>query len=73
MYGAEWCSVIPSRSHSSSIADLPPPRGAAVNTAPLSVSSEAGWPWAAAALWNEATTSAALNTTRASEATRNLE
>ena len=46
---------------------------AAVNTAPLSVSSDAGNPWAAAASWKLATTSAALNTTRASEATRNRE
>src|SRR5512147_885389 len=44
------------------MAQRPPPRGPAVNTAPLSVSSEAGRPWAPAASWNAATTSAALLT-----------
>jgi hypothetical protein len=50
-----------------------PLRGLAVNTAPLSVSSEDGNPWAPAAPWKQATTSAALNTARASEAIANRE
>src|SRR6266508_4134772 len=44
-----------------------------VHTAPLSVSNDAGNPQAEAALWKLATTSAALNTLRASEAARNWE
>jgi hypothetical protein len=44
-----------------------------VNTAPLSVSNDAGNPQAEAALWKLATTSAALNTLRAQEATKNRE
>ncbi len=44
-----------------------------MNTAPLSVSSWAGNPCWAAPWWNTATTSAALNTTRAAEATSRRE
>ena len=44
-----------------------------VNTAPLSLRSEAGKPWAATARWKLATTSAALVVARASDATRNRE
>ena len=47
--------------------------GTAVNTAPLSVSSEAGNPWVEAAPWNDATTSAALKIRLATEAMRNRE
>ena len=52
---------------------LRPPRGAPVNTAPLSVSTEAGNPWAAAALWKVSTTSSPLVIARASEATSSRE
>jgi hypothetical protein len=44
-----------------------------VNTAALSVSTDAGNPWAAKARWKLATTSPPLVTARTWEATRNLE
>src|SRR6266508_4733772 len=56
------------------MAHSPPPLGPAVNTAALSVSSDAGNPWAAADVRNVATTSAALNATAvASDATSSRE
>src|SRR6266536_4300702 len=58
---------MPSLTVSSSMAHRPP-LGIAVNTAALSVSSDAGNPQVAAPWWKAATTSAALNTLRASEA-----
>jgi hypothetical protein len=61
------------RANSSSIAQRPPPRGAAVKTAPLSEGIDAGNPLAAAAWWKLATTSAALVVGRAWLATSKRE
>jgi hypothetical protein len=57
----------------SSLEQRPPPWSPAVNMAPLSVSTLTGKPCLPAASWKHATTSAALNTDRASEATRSRE